>query len=288
MIFYLKYLLLLIILTLQYRGLSQFAIAGTPGIFYTDIVPDTSIDYGGSFGGTTEYYYFDVNNDSQNDLRLDAVGINGLGAGDDYLLLRPLSSNVFIRFKRFDYVYNPWVGNWNTDVALPLLNGDTINSSAAIWRSTNQYLTDNSFASGASKNVQDWVGNTDKFIGIRYITVNDTVYGWIRVYCPMSNRCSIKDYSFFNSTIGSEEYNIENNKLFPNPSSEGFNCVLKENNEAVKFKLNDINGREIQVDFIKQEAGKYYIETKNIVDGIYFLEIKSSEKIIRKKIVIQH
>jgi len=286
--FYLKYLLLLIILTLHYRGLSQFAIAGTPGIFYTDIVPDTLIDYGGSFGGTTEYYYFDVNNDSQNDLRLDAVGINGLGAGDDYLLLRPLSSNVFIRFKRFDYVYNPWVGNWNTDVALPLINGDTINSSTAIWRSTNQYLTDNSFASGASKNVQDWVGNTDKFIGIRYITVNDTVYGWIRVYCPMSNRCSIKDYSFFNSTIGSEEYYIENNKLFPNPSNEGFTYILNKNEKDVKCWLYDLNGKEIQTEFSKQSETNYFIDTKRIIDGIYFLEIKTSEGIIRKKIVIQH
>lgn len=49
---------------------------------------------------------------------------------------------------------------------------------------------------GTYLNTQDWMGGTDLYIGIKYLDITDTVYGWIRVNCPAFYTCILKDYSF--------------------------------------------------------------------------------------------
>ncbi|MDP2386927.1 MAG: hypothetical protein Q8M29_11185 [Bacteroidota bacterium] len=161
------------------KGQSRYAIAGVPGQVYVDIVPDTLINYNLSYHVLlTESYFFDINNDAQNDIEINATSINALGGGNNYIEVRPLNQSTYIRFGRFDSVYSAYNGYWWVlKVAKPLLPGDTINSLFSVWNNTTLSITDNSTMTGAGHSIYDWLSTNDKYIGINYASGSFNIYG---------------------------------------------------------------------------------------------------------------
>ncbi len=198
-----KVVLLLTLLTGWVNSYSQI-LAGHELWAYTDIIPDTLIDYVGCTTNTViENYYIDINEDSQNDFRINASCSGGLGGQSRSITITPLNPDMFIRLGRIDSVYNNYQSYWQVaKVAMPLYYGDTINPDDAEWNSLPMFLTLSSNSAGTFQFVNDWVDTIDEYIGIKYQTISDTTYGWIRVYCPNAGRCYVKDYSFGTPTPG--------------------------------------------------------------------------------------
>lgn len=294
MLFIRKHILLVLILLFPFRGKSQFAIAGTPDVFYTDIVPDTVLS--GIYNGPSESFSLDINNDGIYDVRFNCGSGGGLGGQDYSITVASLHSYIRLSLGGIDSTpHNSFCGGGGYFIrpVLRIYSQLDIIQPQNFVQATSAYIGYHSVSCGAWATSNQWVGLGDRYIGVSYFNsvTSTTYYGWIRVSVTSSSSCIVRDYSLFAPTsiqINEFDKDLFFIKAFPNPSNEGFNCVLRENSEEGIFKLCDITGKEIQVDFTIQEEGKYYFETKNIVDGIYFLEIESNNEIVRKKIIVQH
>ena len=86
------------------------------------------------------------------------------------------------------------------------------------------------------------------------------------------------------------EENISGLSLYPNPTKGIVNIVFSSNyNQHLQVKMVNILGENVFVDYLKQFIGIGYLDI-NLTDnakGIYFLEIKTNDGIINKKLILQ-
>jgi hypothetical protein len=193
-----KFFFILLILPLSF--IAQIFKAGDILSGYHDIIPDTLLDFTfmGPQGGpySYEHYFFDLNGDAISDLKIESFRMLSTGNVPKDINVVPLDTHVYIRFGRTDSIYNTASNSWlKSPIAKPLLTGDSINSLTAVWKK-NLYLTRNTWYFNSLIKPLDWVGSIDNYIGIRYNFSSWTIYGWIRVNCPTSDGCYLKDYSF--------------------------------------------------------------------------------------------
>lgn len=266
---------------------AQVPLAGSSLGFYSDILPDTTINY--FYNGSNESIDFDLSGDLMADLRIHSYSVGGLGGATRYIEAVPLDSNCSILFGRWDSTYNNFYNFWQiTKVAHPLALGDTINYSHAVWYKSYLMLSDNSGSGGTYSNISDWLGSNDKFIGVRHINQLDTNYAWIRVNLPSVSACVVKDYSY-KSTVGIEHIELNSNfNIFPNPSSTSFFLtshipinnlrfqLLNYRGELVTSKVKTLNDRTIELD------------TKELAKGIYLVKVVNGAQIEAKKIMVSH
>lgn len=248
---------------------SQVYTAGQLLATYVDVSPDSTL-YG------YENYSLDVNGDNVNDLKIEATYMPFAGATVDFIKLTPLNVNTYTLFKRLDSVYvSNWPSpgyswGWFTKIAKPLFVGDTINKTGAIWTNTVSYLNDKSMDKGFVKNVLDWVNPADQYIGVKYKTTTDTVFGWIRVQVPVYNKCTILDYSFNYSGVGIKEYDAFGVRIFPNPVSEILLLSDQQNrlrNSEVVIS-NSLGQTVIKTEFTNE------IDVSKLPPGIYSLRMR--------------
>lgn len=88
---------------------------------------------------------------------------------------------------------------------------------------------------------------------------------------------------------GIEENDLENTdvEIYPNPFSE--TATLRITNSRIsnaEIKMVDVYGKEIFSESI-HSPGSFLIRKEAMADGIYLLRLKSGDKIISKKIIIQ-
>jgi len=76
----------------------------------------------------------------------------------------------------------------------------------------------------------------------------------------------------------------DNILVYPNPTYDQF---IVETNSADKMtiQLFDLNGRLL---FVKSVNGKEKIDIANLNEGVYTLTIKSTDKIVNRKLAIIH
>jgi|GEM_PF-1924320 hypothetical protein len=272
-----------------FNAYSQIDYAGHNLSVYVDINPDTLINAycTASWTNSTESYYLDVNGDSQNDFQIKAYCNIGSVASSSLITITSLNSSSYIRLGRIDSVYNAYYTWWWVDiVAQPLLYGDSINSLAAKWDNSNLYLIDNSYMTGCSHIVNDWKSSTDKYIGIKYQNTTDTIYGWIRVNCPNSSNCYVRDYSLEGGApLNINEFGIGHINVYPNPSSDKV-CIERTNVDAMDMYMYDIVGKQV-CSAIKTTNAKIEIDVSHFQEGIYFLSIKTAKGMITRKIIVQ-
>ncbi len=285
-----KIVIVITLVNLYFFSNAQIYKTGDLLNLYTDIIPDTLINFGSGMTSTNESYYFDFNNDLINDLELNAYFSHALGGNTAYIKLVPLNTNLFMRYGRTDSVYNPLYNFWLiSQVAKPLLCSDTINSLTAKWKNINLYLTNYSGSGGFYSNVNDWVSTNNFFIGIKYVTTLDTNYGWIKVNCSGS-KCLVKDYSstFFNASSVYEIKESENALLIsPNPATDAM-YIQSTQQTFIKETpiLYDIKGQKVSCEFMYINSHTYKTDVSDIAQGVYFVFVQTNNGYLRKKVII--
>lgn len=277
-----SFLFLISIVSICFNSYSQI-FAGYQLTEYTDIIPDTLIDYYpcGPGPSITENYYIDVNVDSQNDFRIKAYCGVSPGQTSRSISISSLNPNWYSMFGHTDTVYT------YINIAKPLYYGDTINSPFAVWDSTTLYLSLFSHInlSGEGTSFDDWTDTIDEYIGIKYQTPSDTSYGWIRVNCPNAGNCYLKDYSFGALAVSIKEFEPDNVLIYPNPASNTLTIASNFFNKEVQLQITDLFGREIKSMRIKDE--KIIIDVSDFNEGVYFLIFKAGNRMTVKKIAVQ-
>lgn len=274
------FLIISLLLFLSFSSKAQVHKAGDVFTGYVDITPDTLINYVFPPYSSSESYYFNINNDSIDDFIINARAINANGQGNDYIIVKSLNPNLYIRYGRTDSVPLNSVNWWISKVAKPLMYGDTINTLNAIWDSTSLFLTENSFGGGHGKNLLDWATGTDLFIGVKYQTTVDTIYGWVRVNIPFANnfvkKCYIKDYSTTGFVDAINEINLGPMEvaLYPNPVNNTLN-VLPSNFRIYNSEIEIVNTLGQTV--LKQAYTKS-IDVSMLSNGLYTLKVITQEK----------
>ncbi len=122
-------------------------------------------------------------------------------------------------------------------------------------------------------------------MGIKYQTVTDTGYGWIRVNCPNSNGCYIKDYSFGSQTLSINDIKLAGVSIYPNPTSDIITVEGNLLNEEIQLQLTDVLGKEIKTGMLTNT--KATIDVTDVQEGIYFLTLQTSNAIATKKIIVR-
>jgi len=82
--------------------------------------------------------------------------------------------------------------------------------------------------------------------------------------------------------------NLANNILiYPNPGSGLFNLVIPYEIEFLEAALFNTLGKRIEVSLTRHSGSSYSIETGPIPDGIYYLQITTSEGKATKKVLVE-
>jgi hypothetical protein len=246
--------------------------AGTPLSGYTDINPDTLLNYVAT-PFTNETYSVNMVGDATMDVGFTARGAVSSGGSSAYINITSLNPNVYIAFGRWDSVFVPGSSSWNvTKVAKPLSMGDQLTAGNISWDNSVLYLTDHSGSGGGNKNVNDWIGG-DKYIGVKYMNGSAATYGWIRVSCISEDSCYVKDFS-----AGSVASGIRGNQgnifyIYPNPVITTLYVYPASGslNDKIDLRLYDLLGKNIDVPY-NVKNNHIEISFENMVQGYYLLQ----------------
>jgi hypothetical protein len=281
-----KFLLIPVLLSACLNLYSQDFLTGFTFQDYSDIIPDTLLNYTVA-PYTNETYGIKLFGDETNTLEFTARGAVSSGGSAAFINVTILNPKVYVRLERLDSVYVPATTSWNiTKVAEPLGTGVVINTLDAIWDSTTLFLTDHSGSGGGNKDVNDWKGG-EKYLGLKFKDENSVAYGWIRVECPNVDSCYLKDYSFTQKIIGINEINLPQTMIYPNPVIHSF-CIKNINVNTFdlsNLKLKDIYAREIQFSCEMKANEINIVPDPNLADGCYILEYLSKDCTFSKKLV---
>jgi subtilisin-like proprotein convertase family protein len=95
-----------------------------------------------------------------------------------------------------------------------------------------------------------------------------------------------------NGTLSTNEFELGNLSVWPNPARESINIKLNNISTSadVVISLFDIQGRTIKSASYNSDSNSFFntIEVNNIENGIYLLEIKQGNKKTTKKIIVNY
>ena len=248
--------------------------AGDTLASYIDVNPDTLLNIIHPY--SLENYSFDISNDLQNDFKIEAYNSGGLSISTTYIEIIPLNSNSFVRYGRTDSLYNNVFSPfWQTaDMAKPLFYGDSINSVTPNWKSQALSITNNSGATSIYLYSSDFVSPSDLYIPIKYESITDTIFGWIRVNCPNLFQCYLKDYSYTGASVGVKEFQQKNIAIFPNPTTH----VLHISDEVHNFQNSNIEITNYLGQTVLTQNYADAVDVSKLSTGIYTLKILTSNK----------
>jgi len=264
-----------------YNAQSNFIIAGQNGSIYVDIVPDTFLNALSSYDGGVdqEVYYIDVNQDGVNDIEIGSIYSISPGHVIQDVEVLSLDTSIKFSFFRSDSAYRPSCGGWSNvgNILAPYIVGDTIKNNKYV---DNGYLSINNSSCFASFYDTTWLKSYNQFIGIRSVNRSGIQYGWIRVNISGYQKVLIKDFGLGSGDVGIKQNKILNSfSVFPNPANTKIKIEL--NAEFTEIKITDVSGREILNTYERS------IDIGKLNEGIYFVQVKTAEGILTKKIIIQ-
>jgi len=263
---------------------SQSVIAGTQGSIYIDIVPDTLLNALYGMGATTspESYYIDLNQDQASDIKIYSFGAISSGSGNQYIQVSSLDTSSFsFAFGSLDQTFFPTSscspGWYNRNMLKAYNQGDTIKNGAYI---TSGYLGYDYYICSEDASSCEWCTSTDKYIGVKYRNGGNVIFGWIRVDVSAYQKVLIKDFSLGGSAVGIKQNEVLNSfSISPNPASEKIKIDL--NAQLTEIKMTDVSGREI---LNTQERS---IDISALREGIYFVQVKTPEGVLTRKVIVQ-
>jgi len=88
------------------------------------------------------------------------------------------------------------------------------------------------------------------------------------------------------SGLGSDLYNQNEVKVYPNPANGGFE-IEKLAGQNLTLKMFDLLGTEVNTS-VKEYLTTIFVDTKTLSNGVYFIQLNINSQIIIQKIVVQH
>ncbi len=269
-------IILLCIITCIANGIfsqSNFILAGQQGQKYYDIVPDTFLN---TSNGQNEYYNIDMNQDGTNDIQIHSFNSVSPGSTNYLLSVSSLNSATKIVLGNIDSLWHPFLNTWYTWNILKQYNTmDTICDTSLV---NSAYLSYFLIIAGSGNNNSTWVNIGYKFFGIRYVSTNDTLYGWVMVNVTGYNTCYVKEYSLGGLVNGIKYLTEDLIDVYPNPVTDK---IIVKSRKIFEIKFFDWMNKEI----LRTDENE--IDVSNLQNGIYFIQIKTSEGVLTKKIVVQ-
>lgn len=170
-------------------GLSAGALIAATGahsqITYTDINPDITVSGSGS-------YDLDLNND----LTID-FSINVSSYASNYYSYSYGSAQISV-----NGLGNNDVMNDSSYYAYALSSGSGIGNGTGVWQNGGAMLYSfffNSSYTSFNSSYGNWIGATDKYLGLRVEVGGQTYYGWARLDIVNNSEFVIKDYAIQNN-----------------------------------------------------------------------------------------
>jgi hypothetical protein len=74
----------------------------------------------------------------------------------------------------------------------------------------------------------------------------------------------------------------------PNPSNEGFAINMERSYENSSYSVADLTGKVLINEKKTEHTNSIYISTKDLAPGIYMLQVRLNETLIKKPIIVQH
>jgi hypothetical protein len=281
-----KKALLLSALLFALNNKSQVFTAGSTLASYHDIAPDSLMWYR-TYPAVFFTYSLNIFGTPGYEFMFKSVGSVSSGGSQAYIRIEPLRSDIDVSIGRIDSVWCPGCGMGGSElyenVAKPLMAGDTINSSNAIWSNNFAYLTDHTGAQGANRNVNDFVGG-DKYVGLRYMETGEygpiEHYGWVWVNCPSEDSCYVKAYASAARLTGISKNQKADIKIYPNPTRDAFIIEKPYENglNRLSVQVTDLSGRGIPFYAWTNENGDFQVSLSTISSGLYFVTYEMNGK----------
>lgn len=262
----------------KYSAMS-LAIAGVADangqIAYTDVTPD--------YDGFNTLYQLDLDGDTVTDFFI-FTGSYGSSPVNAVAIDAVETSNSFLGSAPGPYEY-PFALN----------SGDPISSGQATWfegaaNGVAGTLNYTSCYNGIGSS--NWCGVVDKYLGLRFKIGTDTHYGWVRLDVDAAGmNWTLKDYAY--NTVPNEPINAGQTLSTNEFALNGVRVIALNNRiglynlpQSTDYTLYDISGKQVLKGSIESES--HVIETKNIANGIYIVELtdNTSNRVIRKKVVL--
>lgn len=260
-------------------GTIALAGAADAQIVYTDINPDTVIH-------DSLIYVLDFDNNGQPELQFQTVtssASSGTAQLAEVLVLGNATNAVIGSLYAVSY---PFPSAMN--------NGDSINVSNTGWQNAAinggvQYLG----AVYGSYTYANWLGQNDKYMGVRFSIGANTHYGWVRLSVSAgADTITIKDYAYqtlpgvgltAGQLVGIPTAPVNNNvNVFASANTVVINNTESEKGGTVRI-INTL-GQSVYESAVTGENMRISLEGQT--PGIYFVEVIREDAHFTKKIYI--
>lgn len=260
-------------------GTIALAGAADAQIVYTDINPDTVIH-------DSLIYVLDFDNNGQPELRFQTILSSGSSSSAQLATATVLgnASNAVIG--------SLYAANYPFPSAMN--NGDSINVSNTGWQNAAinggvQYLG----VVYGSSTYANWLGQNDKYMGVRFSIGANTHYGWVRLSVSTgADTITIKDYAYqtlpgvgltAGQLVGIPTAPVNNNvNVFASANTVVINNTESEKGGTVRI-LNTL-GQSVYESAVTGENMRISLEGQT--PGIYFVEVIREDVHYTKKIYI--
>ena len=274
----------------------QYIIAGQHDTtdIYTDLIPDVTVLM--LNGAPTGYYFdslkLDIDQNGTFDFLIYSGGGGGLGGGGEGTTIVSLNTNSFISTFPDTSRWGPFPSMYVVDsVPLAHATGDSICSSLLFTYSHSDFFASH-YGNFAAPTVTYWNNIGERYVAVKLIVPNDTLFGWIKVQVDNTGQITIKDYACNKnpnhfSNMPSSEVN-----LYPNPTNSDLHIIFNSI-EPQTITITTAQGALVNIisvnpgaNYIYTDKYEYVLNTVSLSQGIYILTIDSSKGKTIKKFVI--
>ncbi len=243
----------------------------TAQVVYTDLNPDTIVS--ATIQNPSVQYNLDLNNDGTIDFNIRHNNYEGF-----------IQTEFYTNFGELGQIVTNGTG---APAALNI--NDNINSGQPNWVCTVGSSSNSALFMNA--NGANFVGQPDKFIGLKIKLSNQWHYGWVSLSIPSdTSKIIVKAYAYNqvpNASISAgqtttginDPYSEEKNiiSVFPNPFNFSATIQFHSVKDNVEIDLYNLYGQKIKTMNCLSED-KITIERGNLNTGLYFYELKQNTK----------
>jgi len=261
----------------------NFIVAGyhDSTLTYYNFNPDTVIQTDGN--SSSESLSLDFDNDGTVDFAIVASSYTAIGSSQSGITFISNGENRCV-LGRVDTVYG-YTGPRVKEVLKMQNLGDTIDNNLNFTKSS-KYITLNNYQEGYHFFITDWINVGEKYIAFEFVSKDTTYYGWIRIEVTDIGSVSIKDCAFNKRAyLGVDNtWSNSNNfiSVFPNPANNFVN-VKTSSDKLSKVEILDISGKLLKTIKFRTSVK---LGVQNFNKGVYFLKIKTNDRTITKRIVV--